>query len=233
MNILAIDTSSKYLSLVIASDEKILVRFFEPLARELSAQLVPIIDSSLKKIGLSVGDIDYFGAGLGPGFFTALRIGIAAMKGLVFTFNKPIAGVSSLDVLARSVKEEGVVCPVVDAKRGLVYSALYEVHAGRHGRSSRLTRKGRYLLVPIEDLLRRIKTEKKITFLGDALSLYQGIIRDTLGKRCEFAKEDAWYPLPENLLACVREKIRAGKLTDSYKLVPLYLYPKECQVERK
>src|SRR3990167_6114426 len=104
MNILAIDTSSKYLSLVIARDEHILVRYFEPLGRELSSKLVPIIDSSLKKAKLSLKNIDYFGAGLGPGSFTALRIGLSAMKGLVFPFNKPIAGISSLDVLARSVK---------------------------------------------------------------------------------------------------------------------------------
>ena len=223
MNILAIDTSSKFISLVIARDGNILVRFFEPLGRELSAKLVPVIDSSLKKAKLSLANIDYFGAGLGPGSFTALRIGLAAMKGLVFPFNKPIAGVSSLDVLAGSIKEEGIVCPVVDARRGLVYSAIYEANA---------IRRGRYLLVTIEELLKRIKIKKKITFLGDALPLYQGIIRDKLGKRCEFAKEDAWYPLPENLLERVREKIRSGKLTDSYKLVPLYLYPKECQVEK-
>ena len=235
MNILAIDTSSQYLSLVIAENERVLVRYFEPLGRELSSKLVPIIDSSLKKAKLSLKNIDYFGAGLGPGSFTALRIGLSAMKGLVFPFNKPIAGVSSLDVLASSVKsvaaafmpltKEETICPVVDAKRSLLYCAVYSSKDGR------LYRKSRYLLVPIDDLLGRIKTGKRITFLGDALPLYQGIIRDKLGKRCEFAKEDAWYPLPENLLACVREKIRAGKLTDSYKLAPVYLYPKECQVE--
>ena len=235
MNILAIDTSSQYLSLVIAENERVLVRYFEPLGRELSSKLVPIIDSSLKKAKLSLKNIDYFGAGLGPGSFTALRIGLSAMKGLVFPFNKPIAGVSSLDVLASSVKsvaaafmpltKEETICPVMDARRGLLYCAVYNFKNGR------MYRKSRYLLVSIDDLLERIKTGKRITFTGDALALYQGIIRDKLGKRCEFAKEDAWYPLPENLLARVREKIRAGKLTDSYKLAPVYLYPKECQVE--
>lgn len=226
MNILARDTSSKYFSLVIARDEKILVRFFEPLARELSAKLVPVIDGSLKKARLALEDIDYFGAGLGPGSFTALRIGLAAMKGLVFPFNKPIAGISSLDILAGSVKEEGIVCPVVDARRGLLYCAVYRFKKGR------LSRKSRYLLIPIKDLLARLDSGTKTVFLGDGVPLYRKDIEKSLGEKAEFAKEEAWYPLPENLLACVREKIRQGKLTDSYKLVPLYLYPKECQIER-
>ncbi len=226
MNILAIDTSSKYFSLVIARDDKILIRFFEPLARELSAKLVPIIDGSLKKAGLALEDIDYFGAGLGPGSFTALRIGLAAMKGLVFPLNKPIAGVPSLDILAGSVKEDGIICPVVDARRGLLYCAVYRFKKGR------LSRKSRYLLIPIKDLLARLDTGSKTVFLGDGVPLYRQDIEKSLGGKAEFSKEEAWYPLPENLLACVREKIRQGKLTDSYKLVPLYLYPKECQVER-
>ena len=237
MNILAIDTSSKYFSLVIARDEKILVRFFEPLARELSAKLVPVIDGSLKKARLALEDIDYFGAGLGPGSFTALRIGLAAMKGLVFPFNKPIAGVPSLDVLAHSAKsvaaafmpltENATICPVVDARRGLLYCAVYRFKKGR------LSRKSRYLLIPIKDLLARLDSGTKTVFLGDGVPLYRKDIEKSLGEKAEFAKEEAWYPLPENLLACVREKIRQGKLTDSYKLVPLYLYPKECQVGNK
>jgi tRNA threonylcarbamoyladenosine biosynthesis protein TsaB len=207
VNILAIDTSSKYFSLVIASDEKILVKIFEPLARELSAKLVPVIDGSLKKAKLALEDIDYFGAGLGPGSFTALRIGLAAMKGLVFPFSKPIAGIPSLDILAGSVKEDGIICPVMDARRGLLF--------------------------PINDLLARLDSGTKTVFLGDGVPLYRKDIEKSLGEKAEFAKEEVWYPLPENLLERVREKIRQGKLTDSYKLVPLYLYPKECQVGNK
>ena len=234
MNILAIDTSSKYLSLVIARDECILFRFFGPLGRELSAKLVPIIDSSLKKAKLSLKNIDYFGAGLGPGSFTALRIGLSAMKGLVFPFNKPIAGVSSLDVLASSVKsvaaafmpltKEETICPIVDARRGLLYCAFY------HLKNGRLSRKSRYLLIPAEDLITRLSSRRRTIFLGDGIPLYRQYIKKMLGGNAEFAKEDTWYPLPENLLACVREKIRAGKLTDSYRLAPVYLYPKECQI---
>ena len=82
MNILAIDTSSKYFSLVIARDEKILVRFFEPLARELSAKLVPVIDGSLKKARLALEDIDYFGAGLGPGVFHRLEDRVGGNEGI-------------------------------------------------------------------------------------------------------------------------------------------------------
>ena len=226
MNILAIDTSSKYFYLAIAEDDKIRVSICRPSGRELSRMIIPLIEKALKKAGLSLEDIDYFACGLGPGSFTGLRVGLAVIKGFAFSLNKPVAGIVSLDVIAGSQSNfSGYVCPVVDARRSLVYSAIYRAKNGI------LKREGRYLLVPLKELLAKLKGRDKVIFLGDGLSLYRGDIEKELGLRAHFVDEGFWYPKPENLLRLAREKIKNREIADLDKLVPFYMYPKECQIK--
>lgn len=233
MNIFAIDTSSKYFSLVIAKDTKILASVFKPYAKELSRKIMPAIDKALRESGVSLKQIDYFAIGLGPGSFTALRIGLATLKGLAFPFNKPVVGVVSLDVAANSqgiTKKsitEGLVCPIIDAKRSLVYSAIYSLKNGQ------LRRKSRYFLLAVDELLKKIKRDGKVIFSGDGLLLYRNDIEKGLGLSAGFVDERFWYPEPASLLACAREKIKNKEFSPLDKIVPLYLYPKECQIVNK
>ena len=225
MNILAIDTSSKYFYLAIAEDDKIKVNIRRPSGRGLSRMIIPLIEQALKKANLSLGDIDYFACGLGPGSFTGLRVGLAVIKGFAFSLNKPVVGIVSLDCLAGSQSNfSGYVCPVVDARRSLVYSAIYRLKDGV------LKRKGRYLLVPLKELFAKLKGRAKIIFLGDGLSLYRDEIKKEFGLRAHFADENFWYPRTENLLRLVKEKIKNKDFADLDKLVPFYMYPKECQI---
>jgi tRNA threonylcarbamoyladenosine biosynthesis protein TsaB len=225
MNILAIDTSTKYLCLVIAKDDKIAAGMRRPFARELSGKIMPSIDAALKQSKLSLKAIDYFGIGLGPGSFTGLRVGLAVIKGLIFPFRKPIIGVGSLDLLARAVSNHsGLVCPIVDAKRSLVYAAIYKMK-DRHPR-----RKSRYLLVSVEKLLSSLKGKGEVIFLGNGLDLYADEIKKKLGSLCIFADQSLWYPRQENLYLSVKEKIKNKEFSELHKIVPIYLYPKECQI---
>ncbi|MDO8749482.1 MAG: tRNA (adenosine(37)-N6)-threonylcarbamoyltransferase complex dimerization subunit type 1 TsaB [Candidatus Omnitrophota bacterium] len=228
MNILAIDTSSKYFYLAIAEDDKIKVNICPPSGRELSRMIIPLIERALKKARLSLKDIDCFACGLGPGSFTGLRVGLAVIKGFAFSLNKPVVGIISLDCLAGSQSDfPGYVCPIVDARRSLVYSAIYRAKNGI------LKREGRYLLVPLKELFAKLKGRANIIFLGDGLSLYRDDIKKEFGLRAHFADEGFWYPRPENLLKLAREKIRNREIADLDKLVPFYMYPKECQIKEK
>lgn len=243
MNILAIDTSTKYLCLAIAKDGRLLAGMRRPFGRELSEKIIPSIDSALKQSKLSLKAIDYFGIGLGPGSFTGLRIGLAVIKGLVFPFRKPVIGVGSLDVLASAVSNHsGLVCPIVDARRSLVYAAIYNCGRGE------LIRKTGYLLASIEELLERLKSREGMVFLGDGLNLYSEEIKNKFGAGVIFADDGLWYPKPEALMSSVKEQINASTtlsidterrrsinnkdFSDLHKLVPIYLYPKECQVRK-
>ncbi|MGC2197989.1 MAG: tRNA (adenosine(37)-N6)-threonylcarbamoyltransferase complex dimerization subunit type 1 TsaB [Terriglobales bacterium] len=103
-----------------------------------SAQLVPQIADLLKKHGLSKQDIAGFAVASGPGSFTGLRVGLAAIKALAEILEKPIAAVSLLEAVARSGESTGRVFAALDAGRGEVYAGEYEVGASVRMLSERL-----------------------------------------------------------------------------------------------
>ena len=103
-----------------------------------SAQLVPQIAGLLAGHGLNKEDIDFFAAASGPGSFTGLRVGLAAIKALAEVLGKPIAAVSRLEALARAAAIQGTVIAALDAGRGEVYTGIYQIEDGAHMQSERL-----------------------------------------------------------------------------------------------
>jgi tRNA threonylcarbamoyladenosine biosynthesis protein TsaB len=96
-----------------------------------SAHLVPQIAATLAKHGFSKNDIGSFAVASGPGSFTGLRVGLAAIKGLAEILSKPIATVSTLEAVALSAGCEGKITAVLDAGRSEVYTGEYEISAGK------------------------------------------------------------------------------------------------------
>jgi tRNA threonylcarbamoyladenosine biosynthesis protein TsaB len=96
-----------------------------------SAQLVPQIAALLQNHGLRKGQIDAFIVVSGPGSFTGLRVGLAAIKALAEILHKPIVPVSFLEVVARAAGIEGRVVALLDAGRGQLYSGEYEISGAR------------------------------------------------------------------------------------------------------
>lgn len=166
MNILAIDSSSKILSLAVCRNNRLILECNLRLERKLSDELITVLKSTLSKAKISKEEIDAFSVGLGPGSFTALRIGISTMKGLAYSLRKPLVGIPTLDALAFNAQgHNGLICPIIDAKRGNVYSCIYEF------RGNRLTKKSDYLLVDIKSLVKKLN--RATVFLGDGISLYK------------------------------------------------------------
>jgi len=224
MQILGIDTSTKFLSLAILRDDRIIAQINLDVGRQLSSLLIPTIKDILKKSNLSLEKLNGFAVGIGPGSFTGLRIGITTIKALALALNKPIVGISSLDIIAKNISVASTqICPIIDAKRDNVFSCIYECRNGK------MKRQTKYLLINIKDLLKRIN--KKTIFLGDGLLLFRKIIEKK--KEVIFTNEKLWYPKASNLVFLALEKFNKGQFTDTDKLVPLYLYPKECQIRYK
>jgi len=242
MNVLYLDTSSKYLSLAVAQDNKVLSQTHRQLARKHSTQLACLIDRILKRAGLSLKEIDGFCVSKGPGSFTGLRIGITAIKGLAYALQKPVVAIPSLDILvqnARPVINRRLslplqVCPIVDARQNKVYACLYQARNGK------VIRKSGYLLLPIEELLKRLTQplhvraglKGEVLFLGDAIPLYREQIRKAKRIKAVFAGEKFWYPRASRAVSLALERFREGKIDDVDNLAPLYLYPKECQIKK-
>ena len=224
MNILAIDTSSKHFSLAVAKNGKALYSRGIFLKKVLSDSIMPAIQGILKKSGLTLAKLDGFAVGLGPGSFTSLRVGLATVKGLAFALKKPVVGIPSLDVLALNLAGDGQICVVCDAKRNMVYACLYQK------KGNELKRKSKYLLADIKDVLKRIKGE--VTFVGDGVPLFRETIEKAAGIKARFANEKQMYPRAKHLATLALKRFEAKDYDAPETLVPLYLYPEDCQVQK-
>ena len=123
MNILAVDTAGKTAGVALLQDDRLLYEVYLDGGMTHSETLMPMIDTCLKMCGLTCADIDLYAVNAGPGSFTGLRIGLAAVKGLAFPHDTPCAAVSTLEALAYSAAVEGTLLCALDARRGEVYWA--------------------------------------------------------------------------------------------------------------
>ncbi len=223
MKILGIDTTTKFLSLGLSDNTKIYEYNLETGTR-LSALLGLTIKRALDTLGWRACDIDYLACGLGPGSFTGVRIGLATIKGMSFVLNKPIIGISTLDILAKNARRaDAQIVPVVDAKRSLVYTSVYR------NKNGKLARIKPYMLLGVEDFLKKIKADAII--LGDAAGLYRDKILTHIKGACILDK-DCWYPKAHNIMELALEKIKQKQFDAPSGIKPIYLYPKECQIRK-
>ncbi len=131
MIILGIDTTAVSCSAALVRDRQVLCEktIHEGLTH--SETLLPMIEELMEKTGLTCGDIDLFSCTAGPGSFTGVRIGVATIKGLAFARKKPCVGISTLESLAYNLRTHtGILSPVMDARRGQVYNALFRCEGG-------------------------------------------------------------------------------------------------------
>ena len=223
MNLLAIDTSTKNLSLAVTKNGKVVKFKNVKLVRPLSSSIMPSIRKILDSAGITLSKLDGFAVGLGPGSFTGLRVGLSTIKGLAFATNKPVVGISSLDVLAMNIKEDHVqICTLCDAKRNLVYACLYEK------KGSTLKRKSDYFLESIDAILKKIKGE--VIFIGDGVKLFRNDIQKATSINPIFIDGELTLPRARCLAPLALKKFQKGQKDDIAQLVPLYLYPEHCQV---
>ncbi len=132
MKILAFDSSAKVAAVSICTEDKILAETVLDTGLTHSQTLLPICAALLESAQTDISKIDAFAVAAGPGSFTGLRIGLAAVKGLAFQADKPCYSVSTLEALAYNLHGmDGIVCPVMDARRGQVYNALFSLADGK------------------------------------------------------------------------------------------------------
>lgn len=128
MKLLALDTSTEYLSLAIMDGDRVATR--EVLAGQRHSQIIlPLIDELLDEAGLHLRELNAIAYGEGPGSFTGLRIGCGVAQGLAYGADLPVVGVSTLLALARQAPESRVIV-CLDARMGEVYHAAYAHDGG-------------------------------------------------------------------------------------------------------
>jgi len=228
MKILAVDTSTKHLSLAVSDGDKTIASRNVRPRKDLSMTITFDIERVLAKANVRLPDLDGFVVGLGPGSFTSLRVGLSMLKAFVMVTGKPVVGVSSLDAIAMNVRTSRVraasqVCVINDARRGLVYSSLYDKKDGT------LVRRREYQLEPIEKVLEGLEGE--VVFIGDAIPTYRNQIMVTAEKFTPvFEVEKHWLPKAQELARIGYQRLLKGEVDKIETLAPLYLYPEDCQV---
>lgn len=127
MRILAVDTSTFVGTVAVLRDGELLSESSASVRASHGETLLPRLALALEQAELKLADIDMFAVGLGPGSFTGVRIGVATAKGLALAEQKPLVGVTSLRVIARGMAAGTLRAVAVDAHKGEVYCALYEL----------------------------------------------------------------------------------------------------------
>jgi len=169
MQILALDTTTPTASAAIWDNGALRGQYTIQTTTH-STTVLPMIESLLSTLSLEIPDLDALAVSAGPGSFTGVRIGVATIKGLAFSHQIPCIGVSSLESLAWNLNGyTGILCPVINARRGHVYTALFESD-GIHP-PKRLTQDD---LVPVTELAETLKKYGKPVYAaGDGYAMLE------------------------------------------------------------
>mgnify|MGYP000565059079 FL=1 len=167
MKILGLDSSGLVASVAIAEDDNLLGEYTVNYKKTHSQTLLPMLDEVARMIELDLSSIDAIAVAGGPGSFTGLRIGSATAKGLGLALEKPILNVPTVDALAYNlVGHRDMVCPLMDARRNQVYSALY--YCGE-----KLERVSDYMAQDIDEVISQVlEIDENAVFLGDGVPVF-------------------------------------------------------------
>ena len=191
-----------------------------------SETIMPAVDAALQAAGLSCRDVDVFAAVAGPGSFTGVRIGVCAAKGLAHAAGKPCAQVHALEALAMNFYGfDGLCCPILDARRGQVYCAAFDMSRGMPQRALEDAAQ------PLQEYLARLPGDRRLVFVGDGVPVHAEAVKQALGERALIA--------PENLrdlradAACLLAAARPDTWAPAAQLRPIYLRAPQAERERK
>lgn len=166
MKILAVDTSSKLCSVAILEDKNLIKKLELDNGLTHSETLMPLIQQLLNECSLSLNNINLLVSDIGPGSFTGIRIGVSSCKAFSDSLNIPCAGISSLEVLAYNIQNDGIICSTIDCKNNNCYFALYELNSGNYNVLIEPCAKS---VNDVLDLLNSQYYNKCISFVGDGI----------------------------------------------------------------
>jgi tRNA threonylcarbamoyladenosine biosynthesis protein TsaB len=176
LTILALETSAKAASCAVMKDGRLFCESFSDAGLQHSQTLMPMLKAMLESSAVALGDIESFAVSAGPGSFTGVRIGVAAVKGLALAKDAPCAGISSLEALAYNARmHKGLALPVMDARRNEFYAALFRCGGEK---PERLTED---MAIGAEKLMEKLKAYGgPIMLLGDGAELCLELLGDGL-----------------------------------------------------
>lgn len=220
MKILSIDTASDLCTVAILEDETCLKEIIVDDARNHSEKIMPVIEQALTETNLNLKNIDLIVCDKGPGSFTGIRIGVGTTLAFQDSLSIPCVGISSLEALAYNVKNDGIICSLIDAKNNNVYLGLFKLEKNEYNQI------GEFQFKTIDETLNILKeySTSPITFVGDGSITHKDLLEKHLGT-CLFNEKNnlSSYSLGLAGFNTYKKGIQTS-------LMPLYL--RKSQAER-
>ena len=219
MRVLAVETSTLAGGVALLDDERVVGQYLLDVRVTHSERLMVAVDRLLADAAWAPEDLHGLAVSVGPGSFTGLRIGLSTVKGLALALAIPVAAVPTLDAMAAALPWASLpVCPVLDARRGEVYAALYRWDGGE------MRREGDYLAIAPDALAARLA--EPTLLLGEGASL----IRSPHARQ---APPPCRAPSPSWVGWLGLGRLRAGRTVAPADLLPIYLRPSQAELERR
>jgi tRNA threonylcarbamoyladenosine biosynthesis protein TsaB len=219
MRLLAVETSSLAGGVSLLDDERLVAEYLLDVSLTHSERLMSAIDRVLSDARWTPRMLQGLAVAVGPGSFTGLRIAVSTVKGLALALDLPIAAVPTLDAMAAALPWAALpVCPVLDARKGEVYTSLYRWDGGA------MRREWEYLALAPATLAGRL-TEPIIVVGDGAAGIHSPWARAVPPPRR--------VPSPACVGALGLERLRRGDTVQASALSPLYLRPSEAELKRR
>lgn len=217
MRLLAIDTATEACSAALWVDGAVIERY-ELAGRTHTEKLLPLVQGLLAEAGIAPAQLDGLVAGIGPGSFAGVRIGVGLVKGLALGLDRPVLGVSSLAMLAQGAIGRGAGCVLacIDARMGEIYLGAYR--RGADGLAQLL--QAEQVLPPAQAALADLAGDW--TAAGTGWGIYEALLRQRLGREL-LAIDGAALPHAADALRLAQPRFAAGEARSADDLAPAYL----------
>lgn len=226
MMILAVDSSGTFASVAVLRDGEVLHEIVSNHGLTHSQTLMPMVDDALCSSGVSPQDIDLFACVAGPGSFTGVRIGVCAVKGMAHATGKPCIGLNALETLAaEGFSADGLICPMLDARRDQVYAGAYRYEDG----TAPIEVIGGAAL-SVDAFFEMLPGGERLIFTGDGATAHESEIATRFGKRARILPANSRYlrAATAGYLAYVKSQ----EAVAAKALVPIYFRAPQAERER-
>jgi tRNA threonylcarbamoyladenosine biosynthesis protein TsaB len=235
--VLALDTSSPSGSLAVLRDEKVIGVVSTSTGEVYSSRMFRELEFLLGELSLRMEEFDLFAVAAGPGSFTGLRVGLAAVKGWAEVYRKPIAAVSALEAVAvQAHSNAGLIVPVLDARQGQLYFGLYRRDAGAAPGESRLVLDGEeYVMTPVEffEALRERAAGPEFAIVTPQPELFSGVASQNEIANLRAAVEPASSVLAPFIGQLGFRQAQRGELADPLTLDANYVRRTDAELHWK
>lgn len=240
MRVLGINTATAIASVALVDNGALIAERVYPEAnspspwhpkRNHAEIIIPLIESVLTQARVGLSDIAGIAVSIGPGSFTGVRIGLSIVKGLVYGWDLPVVGISTLHACAASIPcSEDLICPLLDARKKEVYMALFRRQGGQ------LERVTEDLVLPVIVAIQKIAEHAQTTpcrLVGEGATVYAPAFQSALGAQVRVDRARRQRSVAAGVAHLGARRIQRCETDELAGLLPVYVRPPEAETKPK